>query len=181
VALERLHQADTLQAVLEPSTLAVPAGEACGTITSTHLTAGSLDLAVRLLNHPTEPARHVFVADGGLVPASGGGGYDVHADHLGTTARNLRATLEALVARINAPGEGDPNKLDLDRTMVVLNTEFGRQGYAQGEGSTGTEHHPEGYVTALLGGPIGPDQAGILGAIGADGWADRYVTPAVAL
>ena len=48
---------------------------------------------------------------------------------------------------------GDENRIDLDRHMVVINTEFGRQPVQQGN-STGTNHHPFGYVQILIGGPI---------------------------
>ena len=108
---------------------------------------------------------------------SGGGGYDTHSQHLPDTSRNLVSMLESLVSVINEPGEGDPAKIDLDKTMIVLNTEFGRTPFVQAGTGDGTNHHPYGYVTVLIGGPVNSDQAGIVGAIGPDGWADRYVTP----
>jgi hypothetical protein len=85
--------------------------------------------------------------------------------------------LQSLVAVVNEPGEGDPRKINLDDTLIVLNTEFGRTPFIQSGSGDGTNHHPYGYVTVLIGGPIGPDQAGVLGAIGPNAWADRYVTP----
>src|SRR5690606_15233040 len=67
------------------------------------------------------------------------------------------------------------NKISLDNTLIILNTEFGRTPRAQGQ--TGRNHHPYGYVTAFIGGPT---VKGISGAIGPDGSAtsDGYATPA---
>src|SRR5690606_27307438 len=65
-------------------------------------------------------------------------------------------------------------KLDLDDTLIILNTEFGRTPWRQGQ--TGRNHHPYGYVTAFIGGPT---RKGIAGAIGEDGRAaGEIVTPA---
>jgi hypothetical protein len=60
----------------------------------------------------------------------------------------------------------------------VLNTEFGRTPYVQPYSRNGTNHHPYGYVTVLIGGPIRAEQRGVVGAIGPDAWADRCLTPA---
>jgi hypothetical protein len=84
--------------------------------------------------------------------------------------------MRRLAAKINEPGEGDPGKLDLDRHLVVISTEFGRTPYREGE--DGLDHWPGGYVQVLLGGPVGPDQAGVVGAIGEDGWATDWLSPA---
>jgi hypothetical protein len=81
--------------------------------------------------------------------------------------------LKNLLAIINAPGESGPRKLNLDDTLIILNTEFGRTPTAQG--STGRNHHPYGYVTAFIGGPT---VKGIAGAIGPDAQATEYATPA---
>jgi hypothetical protein len=75
-----------------------------------------------------------------------------------------------LSAIVNTPGENDPTKLDLDDTLIILNTEFGRTPFPQ-EGSSGRNHHPYGYVTALIGGPITSAQRGVFGAIGPNGLA----------
>ena len=69
-----------------------------------------------------------------------------------------------------------PTKIDLDTTLVVLNTEFGRSPGKQGK--YGRNHWPHGYVQLYLGGPIGPDEAGVFGAIGPDAHADTWVSPA---
>ncbi len=175
--IESLHNADALQEVIPAELLEAIPGESCKQEASVNHTAMSIRMAAHLLTHPTSPARHVTVVDGGLIPASGGGGYDVHDLHLQDTSRNLVNTLTTLVEQINEPGEADPSKIDLDETLIILNTEFGRTPYQQRGNLYGTNHHPYGYVTAMFGGPIGLEQSGILGAIGPDGWADRYVTP----
>jgi len=172
-----LQNADQLAGLLPADVLANQSGKECGDKSDTDTTKMGLTIAAHLLTHPDTPAKHVTVVDGGLIPASGGGGYDTHSQHLPDTSRNLMAMLESLVSVVNEPGEGDPAKIDLDKTMIVLNTEFGRTPFVQAGSGDGTNHHPYGYVTVLIGGPVNSDQAGIVGAIGPDGWADRYVTP----
>ena len=95
------------------------------------------------------------VSDVGLYEASGGGGYDTHTDNAHDTARNFDNVLRSLAQVINEPGESDPKKLDLDDTLIILNTEFGRTPVRQ-DGGSGRNHHPYGYVTAFIGGPIRP-------------------------
>ncbi len=138
----------------------------------------SLEAARYLLTHPTQPARYVMVADTGLIEASGSGGYDTHTDNSHDQARNFQHMLKNLLAIVNQPGENDPNKIDLDKTLIILNTEFGRTPWEQ-EGGSGRNHHPYGYVTAFIGGPITASQRGIYGAIGPNGTAQTFVTPGV--
>lgn len=169
-----LADADALTAVLPRSATQAVAGRACDASAPAYPTAMGLKLAAHLLTDPRAPARHVTVVDGGLEPAAGGGGYDVHEDHVRSTSMNLTAMLEALVSHIAEPGDDDPDKIRLDDTMIVLNTEFGRTPFLQQGSAQGTNHHPYGYVTVMIGGPA---RRGVLGAIGPDGWADRYITP----
>lgn len=166
---------DALAEAFKPDGLAPSFGSALGESTS-DVTGMSIQAAVQLLKHAIAPARYVQVVDGGLISADGGGAFDSHLSHLATQARNCTHTLAQLADRINAPGEGDPAKLDLDDTVIYLASEFGRTPYRQGPEGTG--HHPYGYVGVLIGGPIGPDQAGIVGAIGPDGRAIASVNPA---
>lgn len=176
-ATQSLANAQALAEVIPEGSMDPIAGNQCNQSVRENTTAMGLKLAAHLLTHPTYPARYCMVVDGGLIPASGGGSFDVHSRHLPDTTRNCLNVLSELVSIINQPGENDPGKLNLDDTLILLNTEFGRTPYAQDRTLLGTNHHPYGYVTVMLGGPIGPDQAGILGAIGPDGWSDRYVTP----
>ena len=176
-ALESLRNADGLRDLFPDEVLENQSKLLCGMRGETDTTGMGLTMAAHLLTHPVSPARYVNVVDGGLVPATGGGGYDTHTDHMRDQSRNLLATIESLVNIVNAPGEDDPGKINLDDTMIVLNTEFGRTPFVQAGSGNGTNHHPYGYVTVLIGGAIGEDQAGIVGAIGPDAYADRYVTP----
>jgi hypothetical protein len=171
--------ADAVAAVMDPSLFTPISSSVCGDFNDTNVPAMSLNLAAHLLTHPTEPARYVCVVDTGLIQASGGGGYDTHTENSHDQARNFRNVLESLSSIVNQPGENDPAKLNLDETLIVLNTEFGRTPWRQ-DGGNGRNHHPWGYVTALIGGPIGASQAGVVGAIGPDGVATSFVTPAEA-
>lgn len=110
----------------------------------------------------SDAARYVCVVDSGLIEAGGGGGYDTHSSrHVDTTSRNLWNTLNALAEVIQDPTQpADPNKINLNDTMIVLTTEFGRTPARIG---SGRDHWPNGYVNVLIGGPI--TTAGIAGAI----------------
>lgn len=174
--LDTLQTTDTLVDILEPQLFEAIGGEACGLSASPSFPRMGLRLAAHLLTRPGSQARYVSVVDGGLVPASGGGGYDTHNAHVADSARNLRNLFGNLTSIINEPGEGDPAKLDLDDTLVVLNTEFGRTPGSQN--GDGRNHHPYAYVTVMFGGPVGPDQQGIVGAIGPDGLATAALAPA---
>lgn len=166
-ASDAIANSDALSAVLEPQYFDKIAGTECNETNPTDATRMGLELATHLLTHPTSPARYVCVVDGGLLTADGGGGYDTHGENSHTQARNLGHTLKSLMNLINAPGENDPGKLDLDKTMIVLTTEFGRTPYAQG-GGKGRNHWPYGYPITFIGGPV---KKGVFGACGPDGWA----------
>jgi hypothetical protein len=111
-----------------------------------------------------------------LNEADGGGGYDTHEEMTFTQARNLKNLLVNLIERINQPGEGDPTKIDLDKTMVILNQEFGRTPGAQ-DGGFGRNHWPYGYAQVYIGGPITKQQSGVYGSIAESGRAEIFTTP----
>ena len=58
----------------------------------------------------------------------------------------------------------------------MINTEFGRTPGPQN--GDGRNHWPYAYVTLMFGGPIGPEQQGIVGAIGPAGQATESMGPA---
>jgi hypothetical protein len=161
-AASMLGKADTLAAALDSSVIAARTGEACGESSTRSIPAMQLRLAAHLLGRPNSPTRHVTVVDFGLLTDLNVG-YDTHVHHLLDSGRNLPYFMKELVSVINRPGEKDPSKIDLDRTLVVINTEFGRTPEAVAE--HGRNHYPAAYVTAMFGGPIGPEQRGIVGAI----------------
>jgi hypothetical protein len=167
--------AESVRQLLDPQFFVGVSSTVCGA-SNLNTPAMSLRLAARLLTHPTTPAAHVCFVDGGLISADTGGGYDGHIEHCRTQSRNLKNTLDQLIALINAPGEKDPSKIDLDRTMIILGTEFGRTPGIQGK--AGRNHWPQGYVQVYLGGPITPARAGVFGAIDQDGQATTATTPA---
>lgn len=166
-AADSIAGADSISSMLEPSYFTKIGGNECGEAANTDSTTMSLKLATHLLTHPVTPARYVCVVDGGFIQADGGGGYDTHGENSKTQARNLGHTLKSLMSLINLPGEGNPNKLDLDKTLIVLTTEFGRTPYAQG-GGKGRNHWPYGYPITFIGGPIRPENKGVFGACGPD-------------
>ncbi|HEY5944930.1 MAG TPA: DUF1501 domain-containing protein [Kofleriaceae bacterium] len=173
VAFGNTKRVDAIKAVLTSDLFATQPGTSCQTTKTRDIPLIGLSAAAKLLTHPTEPASYVCVSDTGLYEASGGGGYDTHSDNARDTATNFDNMLKSLLAIINAPGENNAAKISLDDTLIILNTEFGRTPRAQG--STGRNHHPYGYVTAFIGGPT---TKGISGAIGPNGLADMYATPA---
>jgi hypothetical protein len=122
-------------------------------MTQVNVTSNAIRLAAHLLAHPSTPAHYVGVIDGGLV-GTAGGGYDTHSGgHVLATSVNLGNVLSTLRALVDA------GQLDLNTTMVVLTTEFGRTPYRSSGGmpnaaSEGRDHFPQGFVNVLIGGPI---------------------------
>ena len=176
VAHATATRSDAIRAVLTDDLFASRTNKTCGSSTRTSLPHIGINAAVGLLTHPTEPASYVCVSDVGLERASGGGGYDTHSRNAQDTAMNFDNMINALLAVVNAPGESNPRKLSLDDTLIILNTEFGRTPNRQDQ--SGRNHHPYGYVTAFLGGPITAAEKGVSGAIGRDGNATQFATPA---
>jgi len=147
-------------------------------------TATSIAAAAKLLT--LDPAmggaRHCCVVDGGVRLASGGATYDTHSsDNITATARNLWETLSALSNVIQDPDlPADPNKINLDDTLVVLKTEFGRTPNLSNPGNSGRDHWPQGYVNVLIGGPVeAAGGAKVIGAMDAGGVAisNQFYTP----
>ena len=108
--------------------------------------------------------------------ADGGGGYDTHREAPFTQSRNFINFMNAMLPQINKPGENDPKKIDLDKTMVILNMEFGRAPGAQNNGN-GRNHWPYGYVQIYFGGSITKAQKGVYGSIDESGQASIFTTP----
>ena len=151
-AIGTMQNTDQLVDILDSSFFTAVDGSHCGQFNDTNYPHMGLRLATHLLTRPDSKAKHITVVDGGLIPASGGGGYDTHSNHINDSARNLKNLLTELLGRINEPGENDPNKLNLDETLVVLNMEFGRTPWPQG--STGRNHHFSKDRCDLLGGGL---------------------------
>jgi len=160
----RLIGAGDLKTLLSnaPTTIGTQGGCALGNgaPAQPNPTKTALEFAAFLLTRPpSERASYVFVLDAGLVRTFLP--YDVHTvDNATDTGTNLWNLLDALVGVINDPnGPQDPNKISLDDTMIIINTEFGRtpfksEGGIPNNGSEGRDHWPSAYVNVLIGGPI---------------------------
>lgn len=174
--LGALAGVERLERIFDGPLLAPASGVVCAEPQEFQPTLTALRAAVHLLRRPESRARHVSIFDLGAT----GQGYDTHNSHIRKSAILLSGFFRALVSVINEPGEGDPEKLDLDETLVVLNTEFGRAPVPElaPRDGTGLNHHPYGYCTVMFGGPVGADQRGIVGAIGPDALATSYLHPA---
>jgi hypothetical protein len=143
-----------------------------------NLPAMRLKLATRLLTDPDHALRYCMITDTGVQEADGGGGYDTHRDGPWRQATNFDNLLHHLLDSINAPGEANPNKLDLDKTMIILTSEMGRAIGRQSTGSQGRSHWPHGFAQIFIGGPIGAQQGGVYGHIDEAGYATQFTTPA---
>lgn len=174
--MRSVANAETIQNVFDPALFEKVPGEACTVTNTINVPAMSMRLATHLLTHPSYPARHCCVVDTGLRAADGGGGYDTHREAPFTQSRNFNNFLNAMLPHINVPGENDPRKIDLDKTMVILNMEFGRAPGAQNNGN-GRNHWPYGYVQVYFGGTITKAQKGVYGSIDESGQASIFTTP----
>ena len=169
-----MAQAPELRDLVPPDAGLLTWGSACGEhgISTPSQCAA---LAAHLLTLADEPARYVHWIDRALLPSEDGG-HDTHRKHAFSAAINYPHTFERLLGIINAPGEHDPGKLDLDDTLIAVTTEFGRSPALQ-PGLDGLNHWPHMTACALIGGPI--DAPAIAGyARESDGIAMQAASPA---
>jgi hypothetical protein len=175
-SVSSLFAAPSLSGLLGSAPLTPGTAQFCSTDTpptffnGSHFAGTALQAAAFLLNNPTatQQANYVCVVDGGLNNL--GFAYDVHNVHQAQrTSSNIWETLSALAGIIRAPADPpDPLKIDLNSTMVLIRTEFGRTPYRSlggvvNAGSSGRDHWPDGYASVLIGGPI--QTAGVVGSI----------------
>lgn len=178
-SVSSLFAAPSLAGLLGLAPLTAGAAQFCSSDTGAtfqsgqHFAGTALQAAAFLLNNPTpaQKANYVCVVDGGLNNL--GFAYDVHNTHQAQrTSSNIWETLAALASIIRVPADPpDPLKIDLNDTMVLIRTEFGRTPYRSLGGtvnatSNGRDHWPDAYVSVLIGGPI--QTKGVVGSI-ADG------------
>jgi len=112
-----------------------------------------LDLATFLLT--SGGADYVCVIDRGPDRESGGTPYDLHFDTdtdpfariLSNNVYNLCSLLAERIA------SNDPTRINLDDTLIVIHSEFGRTPYRDMV-PQGRNHWPYGYAAILIGGPI---------------------------
>jgi hypothetical protein len=149
-------------------------------------------LATSLLTHPTDSASHVLIADIGLRNLSSSQpSYDTHGSLIASEFEavqmplsNLYSLFTALNNAIDPTGQ-DSSKLNLDDTMIVLSTEFGRRANPEVRGGRlGREHNAYGYLNTLIGGPINGANAGSAGWLAptdSQGWGqpiNEWYSPA---
>jgi hypothetical protein len=145
--LDRVRHAADLEAILSPEALAPSVTSPLDrTVGGFDQTGTALDLAARLLA-PSLPTRYVSVIDNGINDDFALG-YDTHDHGPERAGTGLYNTLEHLAALVR------DGRIDLDTTLIFLNTEFGRTPTPPAGRPDGRDHWTEGYATALIGGPI---------------------------
>ena len=150
---------DALQAWIPLTALGLDQGSACG---QSH--SSTPRMAARLARHLLTSdlgIRYALWIDSGLAPSLDGG-HDSHREHLQSAATNYSHTFETLAAVIADGGDDKSGTINLNETMVVITSEFGRTPYQEDE-RAGLGHWPQASVSVLLGGPI--DAPSIYGAI----------------
>ena len=173
----KLGKLQNLQDVLPQSLFDGKPAQLCTKSYSIDVTAARMNLARHLLTFKGNNTRYALVeATGHADTAPMPDGFDFHINYAERAARLVPPVFSELVAQIAKPGEANAAKIDLDDTLVVINTEFGRSPGTQQV--TGRNHHPQAYVTAMIGGPLQKAQKGIVGAIDATASAVSPVTPA---
>jgi hypothetical protein len=149
--------------------------------TAGNLPGMNLRMASHLLTHPEYAARHVTMIDVGVKAADGGGGYDTHNNGPWRQAINFNNFIDQLLSNIKDPANpsaDDARKIDLDKTMIILNSEFGRSPVRQKPDTQGRNHWPQGFAQIYIGGPIGEAQSGFYGSMDESGIATTFTTPA---
>ena len=177
VAAELLQDAPSMQSLFAGDLLVIDSGVAtCPEHPAA--AAGNAPAAKTMLHAAASllssgPGRYVCVMDTGIAVT-----FDTHGDgtqmHLLNTCANFYNVLHHLADVIHHPTENPSGVVDLDETMVVINSEFGRNPVINP--NNGRHHWPWGYVTVLIGGPLSGG-ASIRGAIDASGYtktAHRY-------
>lgn len=179
-SVSSLFAAPSLATFLGSAPLSAGAAQFCSTDTPPgfasgfHFAGTAVGAAASLLNNPVaaQRANYACVVDGGLNNL--GFAYDVHDSggppgQAQRTSSNVWETLAALASVIRVPTDPpDPLKIDLNDTLVVIRTEFGRTPFRSNGGvpvpaSSGRDHWPDGYASVLIGGPI--QSPGVVGSI----------------
>ena len=167
-ATTQLVQATSLGDVLTAQDFAGPSGSAGGEAYAYDRSKAMFAVAAKLLALPGDATRYVLVNDSGFSEDSPmPDGYDFHIKYAPRAVARLPYVFERLVNTIAKPGQVAPGLIDLNDTLVVINTEFGRSPGVQ-ENGDGRNHHPAAYTVQLLGGPPGLCPKGIVGAIDAN-------------
>jgi len=173
-ARRQLRHADQLASILTPELLAPIAGEECGGETDLDTPAMGMRLAANLLTRSQDRARYVTYIDSGIINSEAAG-YDTHDNHVFESSRNIIHTLRKLAEIVNKPGENDPGKLDLNKHLILITTEFGRTPFEEDKRMGGLNHWPFGFAVAAIGGFV--QTPGVVGAIAESAYATEAFTP----
>ncbi len=181
-AAELLETAPNLQSLFENELLVVDSTPAkCADVASIntgtqHGIKTQLEAAAELLSNG--PAKYVFTMDNGIT-----GSYDTHgSSHQESVNANMYNFMTHLASVIHHPTNNPTGKINLDDTMIVINSEFGRTPWRRfdkvNDAATdftvpmGRDHWPFGYSAIMIGGPIsgGPSIRGKIDST--DGFTD---------
>ncbi|MFT7622678.1 MAG: hypothetical protein ACI9WU_001853 [Myxococcota bacterium] len=176
-ARRNLQNSGRLGQILTSELLAPVSGSECGHDAAMDTPRMGMRLASDLLTRANDRAKWVTYVDSGMINAESAG-YDTHDHHVVESSRNIIHTCRTLSEIVNKPGENDPKKLDLDKHMILITTEFGRTPYEEKRRMLGLNHWPFGFAVVQIGGPVDAARSGVVGGIGPGGYADRASTPA---
>ncbi|MFN3199890.1 MAG: DUF1501 domain-containing protein [Bradymonadia bacterium] len=153
-AQEILTNGEVLHGFLGGDAIVASPGDSCTggkANLSLNRTTHQLDLAAMLLNDDIGGARYVSVIDGGFEQPFFAG-YDTHDEaitsHTAITCGGVHNVAQKLAQLIS------DGSIDLEDTMIIINTEFGRSVSFIPETDSRDYHGYRGYLNLLIGGPI---------------------------
>lgn len=184
IAAELLANAPDLQALFAGDMLVRDTNVATcpdhPTVTETNIPGikTMLHAAASLLS--SGPARYACAIDSGIttIPGLSQAGYDTHGDgtslHLLNTNANIYNVMHHIAELVHDPVANPGGPIDLDETMIIINTDFNRTPGING--NNGRDHWPYGYLTWMIGGPVngGPSIRGRIDNTGRTEMNYRY-------
>lgn len=91
----------------------------------------NIQLAQHLITHPNTPTHYVQLINTNIFTDPQKQNYNTHTAHMLIQDPNLQHMTDKLCTIINKPNENNPNKLDLDKHFILINTKFGRTPYTE--------------------------------------------------
>jgi hypothetical protein len=176
-ARQQYDQLASIKTALPPALFTELPVALCGESPQFDASKINLALAAKLIA-AKQGVRYVYVLDSSLPTSDvSSSAFDWHYNFAARAAPAMPYFWDRLMGAIAKPGEVAEGKINLDDTLVVVSTEFGREP-GQTPGTAGRNHWPYAYPLLFFGGPVGKSQAGILGAIGPDAEPISSVSPA---
>lgn len=87
-------------------------------------TQTSLNLTTHLLNHPNQPTKHITLMKTNIIPNTTNLNYDTHISHVEQSSTNIIHFFKQFTKHITQPNKKNLTKIDLNKTIIILNTEF---------------------------------------------------------